>query len=124
MMPTKKNIYGNWIECHMCGDYRLMNKWTCFDKYFMPLLKEIFDTFGRVEGFNTFAFHQLPLKEGDKSNTTLWGINCDGKDCLHQWWCLLCGLEKIISRLWINFWLVLLLPNVTLTILLSLTWIY
>jgi hypothetical protein len=26
VMPTKKNIFGNWIEFHMCGDYCLMNK--------------------------------------------------------------------------------------------------
>jgi len=21
VMPTKKDIFGSWIECHMCGDY-------------------------------------------------------------------------------------------------------
>jgi hypothetical protein len=43
MMPTKKDIFGNWTKCHMCGDYRLMNKQTHSNKYAMPLLEEIFD---------------------------------------------------------------------------------
>jgi hypothetical protein len=44
--PTKKDIFGNWIEHRMCEDYRLMNKWTHSNKYAMPLLKEIFDALG------------------------------------------------------------------------------
>jgi hypothetical protein len=32
-----------------------------------------------------FGYHQLPLKEGDKVNTTFWGIDPHGKDCLYQW---------------------------------------
>jgi len=43
MMPTKKDIFGNWIEHYMCGDYCLVNKWTRSKKYAMPLSKEIFD---------------------------------------------------------------------------------
>jgi hypothetical protein len=38
MMPTKKNIFGNWTKLYMCGDYRLVNKRTCLNKYAMPLL--------------------------------------------------------------------------------------
>jgi hypothetical protein len=38
MMPTKKNIFGNWTKRYMCGDYRLVNKCTCLNKYAMPLL--------------------------------------------------------------------------------------
>jgi hypothetical protein len=45
-MPTKKDIFGNWIKGHMCGDFHPMNKWTCLNKYAMLLLKEIFDDFG------------------------------------------------------------------------------
>jgi hypothetical protein len=26
VMPTKKNIFDNWVEFHMCGDYYLANK--------------------------------------------------------------------------------------------------
>jgi hypothetical protein len=44
MMLTKKDIFGNWIEHHMCGDYRLVYKWTRSNKYVMPLSKEIFDS--------------------------------------------------------------------------------
>jgi len=39
MMLTKKDIFGNWNKPHMCGDYRLVNKWTRLDKYAMPLWK-------------------------------------------------------------------------------------
>jgi hypothetical protein len=46
MMQVKKNIFNNWMEHHMCGDYCSMNKWTCLHKYSMPLLKEIFDALG------------------------------------------------------------------------------
>jgi hypothetical protein len=42
MMLAKKDIFGNWIECLMCGDYHLVNKWTHLNKYDMPLLEEIF----------------------------------------------------------------------------------
>jgi hypothetical protein len=45
VMPTKMDIFGNWIKHYMCGDYYLVNKHTCLDKYAMPLLKEIFDAF-------------------------------------------------------------------------------
>jgi hypothetical protein len=46
VMLTKKDIFGNWTKCHICGDYCSMNKWTCLDKYAMPLSEEIFDAFG------------------------------------------------------------------------------
>jgi hypothetical protein len=43
--------------------------------------------FGQAKVFNTldlrFGYHQLLLKEGDKLNTTFWGINPHGKDCLY-----------------------------------------
>jgi hypothetical protein len=37
MMLAEKNIFGNWMERHMCGDYRPVNKRMCLDKYTMPL---------------------------------------------------------------------------------------
>jgi hypothetical protein len=43
VMLTKKDIFGNWIECCMCEDYHPMNKQTHLNKYVMPLLEEIFD---------------------------------------------------------------------------------
>lgn len=46
IMTIKKNIFGNWIKRHMCGDYYLVNNTTHLYKYAMPLLEEIFDTFG------------------------------------------------------------------------------
>jgi hypothetical protein len=53
VMQVKKNIFNNWMECHMCGDYCSMNKWTCLDKYSMPLLKQNFDALGQSKLFNT-----------------------------------------------------------------------
>jgi uncharacterized protein (DUF1810 family) len=53
VMPTKKDIFGNWTEQRMCGDYRLFNKHTCSKKYAMPLLQEIFDALNQTKVFNT-----------------------------------------------------------------------
>ncbi len=53
MMPTKKDIFGNWNKPHMCGDYCPVNKWTRLDKYAMPLLEEIFDALGQAKVFST-----------------------------------------------------------------------
>jgi hypothetical protein len=37
VMPSKKDIYGNWIEKRMCGDYRRINKFIKSDRYAMPI---------------------------------------------------------------------------------------
>ncbi len=88
MMPTKKDIFGNQTKHYMCWDYRpIMNKQTCLYKYVMPLPKEIFNALGEVKVLNILdlksSYHQLPLKMGDKVNTTFRGINPHGKDCLY-----------------------------------------
>lgn len=49
MMLAKKDNFINWTKHHICKDYHLMNKWTCLDKYAMPLFKEIFDALGRAK---------------------------------------------------------------------------
>ncbi len=49
--------FSNWIEHNMCGDYHLMNKWTCLDKYAMPLPKEIFDALGQAKVFSTLDWN-------------------------------------------------------------------
>jgi hypothetical protein len=36
----------------------------------------------------------LPLREGDKVETTFWGIDPHGKDCLYQWKFLPFGLKN------------------------------
>jgi len=87
MMPTKKDIFGNWTEWRMCGDYHLINKHMELDKYAMPLLEEIFDALGQIKVFSTLdlrsSYHQLPLREGDKVKMVFWKINLHGKDCLY-----------------------------------------
>jgi hypothetical protein len=46
MMLVKNDIFGNWIERCMCGDFHLVNKRTYSNKYVMPLLEEIFNALG------------------------------------------------------------------------------
>jgi hypothetical protein len=31
-----KDIFGNWTERHMCGDYCMVNSWTHSNKYVYP----------------------------------------------------------------------------------------
>jgi hypothetical protein len=40
VMPSKKDIYGNWTEKRMCRDYRRNNKFTKSDRYTMPTPEE------------------------------------------------------------------------------------
>jgi len=102
MMPTKKEIFGNRMEWHMCGDYCPVNKCMCLEKYAMPLLEEIFDAFGQAKTFSAldlkFGYDQLPLKEGDKVKITFWGIDLHGKDCLYQWQFLSFGLKNAFTE--------------------------
>jgi hypothetical protein len=42
VMPSKKDIYSNWTEKRMCGDYRKINKFTKSDRYAMPTPEENF----------------------------------------------------------------------------------
>jgi hypothetical protein len=42
-MPSKKDIYSNWTEKRMCGDYKRTNKFTTFDCYAMPTLDKNFE---------------------------------------------------------------------------------
>jgi hypothetical protein len=100
-MPTKKYIFGNWIKHRMCGDYCPVNKWTCSDKYAMPLLEEIFDSLGHAKMFITldlrFGYHQLLMREGDKVNMTFWGIHPHGKDYLYKSQFLPFGLQNALA---------------------------
>jgi hypothetical protein len=53
VMPSKKDIYGNWTEKRMCGDYRRINKFTKSDRYAMSTLEENFETIGHAKVFST-----------------------------------------------------------------------
>jgi hypothetical protein len=46
VMPSKKDIYGNWTEKKMYGDYRRINKFTKSDHYAMPTPEENFEAIG------------------------------------------------------------------------------
>jgi len=61
MILAKKDIFGNWTYCRMCGDCHSMNKQTRSNKYAIPLLDEIFDALGHAKVFSTldlkFGYH-------------------------------------------------------------------
>ncbi len=79
MISTKKDIFGNWIEHLMCGDYRLVKTNPFIQICHFPIL----DALGYAEVFNTldlrFGYHLLPLTEGDKVKTTFWGMDRMGR---------------------------------------------
>ncbi len=62
IMLSKKDVFGNWSKCWMCGDYKKpINKPTRIDKYAMPLFKKILCSIGQAKLFNTldllFKYH-------------------------------------------------------------------
>ncbi len=99
MIPIKKDIFDNWIDRHMCGECRMMNKQTRSDKCVMPLLDEIFDALGQAKVFSTlglkFGYHQLPSRDGDKVKMTFWGIDLHKNDYLCEWRFLPFGLNNV-----------------------------
>ena len=68
-MPSKKDIFGNWIEKRVCGHYHLVNWKTKSDRYSMPIPEELFDAIGFSRVFSTLnlrsSCYQLPLFLGD-----------------------------------------------------------
>jgi hypothetical protein len=52
VMQSKKDIYGNWTEKRMCGDYRRINKFTKSDRYAMPTPEENFEAIGHAKVFS------------------------------------------------------------------------
>jgi hypothetical protein len=102
IMPTKKDIHGNYTDRRMCGDYRPINQQTKSDKYAMPTPEEIFDVVGHVKVFSTLdlreGYHQLPIRKEDKAKTAFWNINSHGKDCLYQWKFLSFGLKNAPTK--------------------------
>jgi hypothetical protein len=87
VMPSKKDIYGNWTEKRMCGDHRRINKFTKSNCYAMPIPEENFEAIGHAKVFSTLdlrsGYHQIGLREEDKEKTAFWGIDKDGKDRLY-----------------------------------------
>ncbi len=85
MILTKKDIFGNWIEHHMCGDYHVVKTNPFIQMCHFPIL----DAFGYAKVFNMldlrFGYHLLPLIEGDKVKETFWGMDLHGNNCLYQW---------------------------------------
>jgi hypothetical protein len=67
VMPSKEDIYSNWTEKRMCGDYRRINKFTKSDCYAMPTPKENFEAIGHAKVFSTLdlrsGYHQIGLRE-------------------------------------------------------------
>jgi hypothetical protein len=88
VMPSKKDIYGNWTDKRMCGDYRRINKFTKSNRYAMPTSEENFEAIRHAKVFSTLdlrlGYHQIGLREEDKEKTAFWGIDTDGNDRLYQ----------------------------------------
>jgi hypothetical protein len=65
VMPTKKDVHGNYTNRRMCENHRLINRQTKSDKYAMPTLEEIFDVVGHARVFSTLdiraGYHQLSI---------------------------------------------------------------
>jgi hypothetical protein len=53
VMPTKKDVHGNYTDRRMFGNYRPIKRQSKSDKYAMPTPKEIFDVVGHARVFNT-----------------------------------------------------------------------
>lgn len=74
VMPSKNDVFGNWTEKRMCGDYRPVNRKTKSARYSMPMLKELFDAIGFSRVLSTLdlrsGYHQLPLLTEDRVKTT------------------------------------------------------
>jgi hypothetical protein len=102
VMPSKKDIYGNWTEKKMCGDYRRINKFTKSNRYAMPTPEENFEAIRHAKVFSTLdlrsGYHQIGLREEDKEKTAFWGIDEDGKDRLFQWKFLPFGLKNVPAK--------------------------
>ena len=98
VMPSKKDIFGNWREKRMCGDYRPVNRKTKLDRYSMPVLEELFDAIGISQVFSTLdlrsGYYQLPLFVGNRVKTAFWGVDQDGKYQLYHWKFLPFGLKN------------------------------
>jgi hypothetical protein len=77
-MPSKKDIFGNWTEKRMCGDYQPVNRKTKSDRYPTPTPEELFDAVGHSRVFSTLdlrsGYHQLPLMVEDRVKTAFWEL--------------------------------------------------
>ncbi len=85
----------------MCGDYQPINKKTKFDHYPMPTPKELFNSLGEVNVFNTldfqYGYHQLPLEMEYWMKIAFLGVDDIGKDSLYHWKFLPFGLKNALS---------------------------
>jgi hypothetical protein len=78
VMPSKKDIYGNWTKKRMCGDYRRINKFTKSDRYAIPTREENFEAIGHAKVFSTLdlrsGYYQIGLRKEDKEKTAFWEL--------------------------------------------------
>ena len=97
VMPAKKEIFGQWSEKRMCGDYRALNAATRPDRYPMPTPEEIFDDVGGARLFSILdlrqGFQQIEVAECDRSKTAFWGATR-----LYQWRMMPFGLKNAPAK--------------------------
>jgi hypothetical protein len=57
VMPSKKDIYGNWTKKRMYEDNKRINKFTKSDRYAMPTPEENFEAIRHAKVFSTLDLH-------------------------------------------------------------------
>ena len=102
VMPLKKDIFGNWIEKWIYGDYRPINRKTKANWNPMPIPKRLFDIVRFSWVFSTLdlrsGYHPLPLFAEDWLKTTFWRVDHDGKDQVYYWKFLPFGLKNVHAK--------------------------
>lgn len=61
IIPSKKDMHGNYMNIWMCENYHLINWHTNINKYFMFTYDKIFDMVRYVSIFSTLDLKKIPL---------------------------------------------------------------
>ena len=79
VVVRKKDEAGNHTDFRQCVDYRPVNQETTLDRYPRPGIDDIFNQMGEAKVFSKLflrsGYHQMPLREEDRSKTVLWGAS-------------------------------------------------
>ena len=77
VVVRKKDEEGNYTNLRKCGGYRPLNLDTNLDRYQLPLIETIFNEMKGAKIFTKLdlrsRYHQMPLRESDRSKTAFWG---------------------------------------------------
>ena len=94
VVVRKKDEEGNYTDFRKCGDYRPLNLETNLDRYPLPLIETIFNEMKGAKIFTELdlrsGYHQMPLRECDRSKTEFWGA----QRMLWEWCVVPFGLKN------------------------------